>query len=171
MERWLQIQEFPDYSVSNLGRIRKDSTDRIMALAPNNAGVLTAYLVRNGRQYARGVARLVAQHFLPRDVNVLFSTPMHLDGDRTNNAVDNLMWRPRWYALKYVRQFEEFRPPYVDRPLIEMETGLVFANSWEATKHFGLLEGEIARSYHAYHGRGEILRAWPSYYRFQRYDG
>lgn len=170
MESWLQINGFDIYSVSSLGRIRNDRTRRIMVPGKNAAGVATIYLVRDGKQYTRGIARLVAKHFLPHNTDDIFDTPMHLDGDRANNAADNLIWRPRWYAAKYLQQFEQYRRPYVDCPLIETQTGQTFENSWEAAKHFGLLERDIAHSFHVYHGRGEIEPAWPTLYCFRRLD-
>lgn len=168
MEKWRQIRDFPRYSVSDQGRIRNDDTDRIMALVQNGSGVVMAFLVREGRQYARGVAKLVATHFLP-DGNHLATTPVHRDGDRTNNFVENFVLRPRWYAYKYQQQFERDRRPFVDHSIIETETGQVFANSWEAAVHFGVLETEVAHSYHAYEGRGERVRALPTYYYFRSY--
>jgi len=169
MERWLQIQEFPRYSVSDQGRVRNEDTGRIMTPVSNGAGVMAVYLTQDGRQYARGVAKLVATHFLPHTTDAA-GTPLHRDGDRTNNSAENLLMRPRWYVFKYLQQFERYRPPFVDLPIIETETGIIFPNSWEATKHFGILETEIAHSYHAYHGRGERVRAIPTFYYFRRYE-
>lgn len=171
MERWLQIREFPRYSISDQGRARHDESDRIMAVMKNKGGVALVFLSRDGRQYSRGLARLVAEHFLPHNTNEQFDTPLHLDGDRMNNAVKNLVWRPRWYAFKYQQQFEEYRPPFVDCPLIETTTQMVFANSWDATTFLGVLERDIAKSFHKYQGGGEIEPAWPTAYYFRRYDG
>jgi hypothetical protein len=170
VERWLQIHEFPRYSVSNMGRVRNDDTERIMAQVRNGAGVMMVFMVRDGKQYTRGVAKLVAKHFLPHNTAEHFDTPMHRDGDRTNNAAENLVWRPRWYATKYLRQFEEFRPPYVPHKMVETQTGLIFENSWHATTYFGLLETEVARSYHAWQSRGEDVPASPTNYYFRAYD-
>lgn len=164
MERWLGIDEFPGYSVSNVGHVRNDETGRVLAMMVNQAGVLNVGLVKDGRQYKRGVARLVADRFLPHNTNDAFDTPMHRDGDRTNCAVDNLVWRPRWYAAKYLQQFEQYREPYTPHPLLEITTGMLFENSWEAAKHFGLREYEVAKSHH------ENVPAWPTFHRFKIQD-
>lgn len=169
MERWLQIQDFPKYSVSSWGRVRNDDTGRLMAMVKNPAGVLAVYLMRDGKQYSRGVAKLVATHFLPHASGVN-DTPLHRDGDRLNNRATNLLWRPRWYVGMYRRQFEEYRPPFVDREMIETETGTIFPDSWEAAKHFGLLEREVARSYHMYEGNGLVVPASPTHYKFRRHQ-
>lgn len=166
MERWLKVDEFPKYSVSDQGRVRNDETERIMTMMRNTAGVLMTFLVRDGKQYSRGVAKLVATHFLPH-ASGLNNTPMHLDGDRTHNAAHNLIWRPRWYVTKYQQQFEEYRTPFVNRDIVEMETGQEFLNSWDAATHFGLLESQIAKSYHLYESTGEIYRASPTNLHFR----
>lgn len=161
MERWLPIDEFPGYSVSNLGRVRNDYSKRIIVLVYNKGGVQMVGLVRDGRQYKRGVAKLVADRFLPHNTLETFDTPMHLDGDRTNCAVRNLVWRPRWYVQKYHQQFENYRQPYVDKKLIEEKSGVIYANSWEAAIANGLREYEVAKSVY------ELTTAWPTYQIFR----
>lgn len=161
MERWLSIDEFQGYSVSNLGRVRNDDTGRIMVMVRNRGGVLMVGLFKDGVQYKRGVARLVADRFLPHNTLETFDTPMHLDGDRTNCAVDNLMWRPRWYVHKYQQQFETYRQPYVDRKVVDESSGTIYANSWEAAITNGLREFEVAKSIY------ELTTAWPTYQQFR----
>jgi hypothetical protein len=172
MEHWLSIDEFPRYSVSDQGRVRNDDTGRILATTINQAGVVMVGLTRDGRQYKRGVAKLVADRWLPHHgSDDIFTVPMHLDGNRRNNAANNLLWRPRWYAAKYLNQFERYRPPFVNCPIIETQTGAIFENSWEATITYGVLETHVAQSFHAFQGAGEIQPAWPLMYTFRRYDG
>lgn len=154
MERWLEINEFPGYSVSDQGRIKKDFPERIMSVMTNKAGVLMAFLVKEGRQYTRGVAKLVADHFLPHSTDEK-ATPLHLNGDRLDNRAENLVWRTRAYANMYHRQFEKYRVPYIDHPILETTTGVTYDNSWHAATTLGLIENHIARSYHEHEGRGE----------------
>jgi hypothetical protein len=161
MERWLEIFEFPGYSISDQGRVRNDITGRIMVMVRNQAGVLMVGLVRDGVQYKRAIAKLVADRFLPHNTLETFDTPMHLDGDRDNCSVRNLVWRPRWYVLKYQQQFETYRQPYIDRKIIDQATGDIYANSWEAAIANGLREFEVAKSVY------EEAKAWPTYQQFR----
>jgi hypothetical protein len=161
MERWLQIDEFPGYSVSDQGRVRNDLTDRIMVMVRNRAGVLMVGLFKDGVQYKRGVAKLVAERFLPHNTLETFNTPMHLDGDRTNCAASNLVWRPRWYVQKYQQQFETYRQPYVEHKVQEVGSGVIYVNSWEAAITNGLREFEVAKSVY------ENTTAWPTYQTFR----
>lgn len=158
---WREIPDFPGYSVSNMGRIRNDRTDRIMALQINQHGIVHVGLFRDGKQHKRGVALLVCEAFLPPPSPPTFDTPIHLDGDLTNNHIDNLMWRPRWFAVKYHKQFDSREPMGFSGPIQDKRTGQVFRNSWEAATTFGLLDREI---FLATLNRTYV---WPTYQEFR----
>lgn len=158
-ERWKEIEQFPGYSVSNHGRIRADRSGRILALNVNQFGLLQVGLMRDGIQHHRSVPLLVATAFLP-PLSGPFDTPINLDGDRLNNHVDNLMWRPRWFAIKYNQQF---RRPYdnpIAAPIVDLKTGEVSENSFDCFKKYGILEKDLVLS---------ILNrtyVWPTYQEF-----
>lgn len=144
-EEWREIWEFPGYSVSNAGRVRNDRKDTYMTLSATERGIIYVSLNRRGDHFKRSVPVLVAEAFVETAKKLSFDTPINLDGDRENNYADNLVWRPRWYAIEYYRQFRS-RPDGINRPILELKTGDVFKSSWQAAISFGLLEREIVRS-------------------------
>lgn len=144
MERWIGIAEFPGYSVSDHGRVRNDYSGRVMAMLRNQAKVIHVGLVRDGRQYKRSLAKLVAGVFLPRNTLDHFSTPIHLDGDPENNHYSNLAWRPRDFADAYHRQYRH--APLISQPIREVNSGEWFRDSWEACMKYGLLDKEVLGS-------------------------
>lgn len=157
---WVPVKNFPGYSVSPLGQVRKDSTGRPLHIRLNQYGVPYVGLMREWRQCIRSLPRLVAIAYLPVP-NDIFDTPINLDGDRSNCAVENLMWRPRWYAVKYVRQFEERYDHPIEAPVFAIDTDEVFVDSLSAACRYGLLEREVVLS---------ILNrtpAWPTYQMFE----
>lgn len=159
-ERWKKIRGFSEYSVSNTGLIRSDKSERIMSLSENQYGVLYVGLMKNGEQKHRSVALLVAKEFLP-PVADPFDTPINLDGDRRNCSVENLAWRPRWFAVKYNRQFRHPYPYPILEQIEDVKTGRISDNSFECAKQYGLLEEEIVLS---------ILNrtyVWPTYQEFR----
>jgi NUMOD4 motif len=159
IEDWKLITYFPEYSVSNHGRVRSNKSGRILALNENQYGVVQVGLMKDGIQYHRSVPLLVARAFIPRD-SLPFDTPINLDGDRHNNHVDNLRWRPRWFAIKYNRQF---RYPYeysISAKIIDLKTREVSENSFQCACRYGLLEQDLVLS---------ILNrtyVWPTYQEF-----
>ena len=144
MERWIGIAEFPGYSVSDHGRVRNDYSGRVLAMLRNQAKVIHVGLVRDGRQYKRSLAKLVAEVFVPKNTLDHFTTPIHKDGDPENNHYSNLEWRPRQFADAYHRQFNH--APLIGRPIRDKTTGERFRNSWEACMKYGLLDRDIVRS-------------------------
>jgi hypothetical protein len=159
MENWRPIPLFPDYSVSDHGRVRSDKFERILALNENQYGVVQVGLMRNGEQRHRSVPLLVAKAFLPED-NGPFDTPINLDGDRHNNHIDNLVWRPRWFAVKYNQQFRYPAEYHISSPIIHFKSGEISENSFECAKKYGLLEKDLVFAIlnHTY--------VWPLYQTF-----
>lgn len=144
MTEWRKIDEFPTYSISDEGWVRHDDLGHILRHQVNQQGIPHVGLVssRDGIQYKRGIALLVAKAFLPPPFPEHFDTPINLDGDRFNNRIDNLMWRPRWFAIKYHKQFKNNERGF-NVPVIETTTMQRFETSWEAATTFGLLDKEI----------------------------
>jgi hypothetical protein len=140
-EVWAPALEFPDYSVSNHGRVRKDNTGRMLTQFTNRQGVLYVSPFLNKVQCSRSVRRLVAECFLESPRNSSFDTPINVDGDVTNNRADNLMWRPRWFSIKYMRQFRE-DPKGRNLLVYDTETGEEMT-CWAAALRYGLLWREV----------------------------
>lgn len=160
MNEWQPIPEFPGYSVSFEGRVRNDDTGRILAILVNQSGTANVGLSRDKEQHKRSLALLVAQAFLGDPNPDTFDTPINLDGDRTNCHVDNLMWRPRWFAVKYHQQFNHHRRGILV-PIREVHTGQSFPNSWDAATKFGLIDRDILL---AVQNRTYV---WPTYQVFE----
>lgn len=159
-EVWKSIDTFENYSVSDHGRIRSNLSDKILICYQNQSGLVQVGLMRNGQQKHRSVPLLVSRAFIPQPSGP-FDTPINLDGDRFNNHVQNLMWRPRWFAVKYNQQFREQYEHSIDAPVEDLKSGEVTENSMECAKRYGLLEQEIVLA---------ILNntyVWPTYQRFR----
>lgn len=164
MEEWATIPKFPLYEVSSTGLVRNRGSGRILRLQKTQSGgVFVGMLDEEGYQKQRGLARLVARAFIPQDLPS-FDTPINVNGDRWNCGVDNLMWRPRWFAIQYHLQFKRRYPYPIDSPMLDVGSGEVYHDSWEVVRMFGLLEKELVAA--------TQLRTyvWPTYQVFEVVD-
>lgn len=107
MEIWKSIKDYPDYEVSSYGRVRSidryitNSLNRtifykskILKFSHNNkTGYNQVALYKNKKIKTFSIHRLVAETFIPNPNNYLEVN--HIDGDKTNNHVENLEWVTR----------------------------------------------------------------------------
>lgn len=90
-ELWKDIEGYEGrYQVSNLGRVKRVTTGRILKGCKDIGGYLVVNLSKNGKVKTHKIHRLVAQVFIPKpenkpDVN-------HIDENKTNNLYSNLEW-------------------------------------------------------------------------------
>jgi hypothetical protein len=164
MYEWREIESFPGYSVSETGFVRNDNTDRVLTRLVNQRGIIYVGLVRRGVQYKRSVSVLVADTYLRAKPGKAFDTPINLDGDRFNNDVSNLTWRPLWFARKYNQQFKVERLSLFG-PIQEMDSEEQFESSWSAAVRYGLLDLEVRL---ATRSRAQV---WPTQQHFRKLFG
>lgn len=154
-ETWSQIIEFPNYAVSNLGRVQNVMTGREMRLSFNQRGILFVGLMKDGIQYKRSVPLLVASHFLQSPIHESFDSVIQLDGDRGNCRATNLMWRPYHFTVNYMRQTRANERLIKERVYCP-ETDETFPNSLAMAMKYGLLQTDIL--YSAVNG----VMIWPT---------
>lgn len=100
LEEWRQIRGFPNYLISNLGRVYSKQSDRLLKLALKKSGYVyvalsdTDKIIKNLR-----VHRLVAEAFIPNPDNLPCIN--HKDENKVNNRIDNLEWCTAKYNANY----------------------------------------------------------------------
>ena len=93
-EIWKDIEGYEGrYQVSNLGRVKRVTTGRILKGGKNTCGYLKVQLYKNGSKSDKTIHRLVAQAFIPNPENKLEIN--HIDEYKTNNVVSNIEWATR----------------------------------------------------------------------------
>lgn len=90
-ERWKPVPGYPNYEVSDHGRIRNGDGRILRTFLVSGGLAFTA--VKNGTPSSLRVARLVGQAFCKDYGEKLY--PRYVDLDRTNCHWRNLMWVPR----------------------------------------------------------------------------
>lgn len=148
-QEWVSLESegFLGYELSNDGLVRNARTERILKTSANQEGIVRVGMMKRDRglQMTVSVLRLVAKMFVPGR-SATFQTPIQLDGTRTNLRADNIMWRPRWFAIQYFQQFKDSDQPQYNSRIFDVETNEEYENSRVAAMKNGLLEEAITKS-------------------------
>lgn len=120
-ETFLTIKNYPDYEVSNLGRVKTKSRmiryehsvtkkehfrkteERLLKVYFNDrTGYKFVQLYLNGKSKNYTIHRLVAECFLENENN--YPQVNHIDGNKHNNICDNLEWCTNNYNHKHATE-------------------------------------------------------------------
>jgi hypothetical protein len=151
-EQWREIEEFPNYRVSNYGRIKH--VDRVEArkVTINDRG-FPVVLLSSGdspTRYLRQINKLVAKAFLrqpspPVIGDMEQNAIWHIDGDLTNCRADNLMWDYRNRVLEWNEMHRLGHSKYktVSARVKNNRTGVIYEDTFECAMAEGMLESDI----------------------------
>lgn len=94
-EEWKTIEEFPDYQVSTLGRVKslKFGKEKIKSLLKSKDGYDRIRLHKDGKGITKLVSRLVAKTFLKKEEGK--ETVDHKNIIKSDNCLENLRWADR----------------------------------------------------------------------------
>jgi len=88
---WKKLERNKNYSINERGEVRNDATGKIKTPYENRRnGYLTVDLYSGNRSTKVPIHRLLAEAFIPNPEGK--PTVDHKDGNRQNNALDNLRW-------------------------------------------------------------------------------
>lgn len=88
-EEWKPIEGYPNYEVSNMGRVKQNKKQKLLKLALDRCGYCLVTLYdENNKQKTKRVHRLVATAFLENPNNL--PQVNHIDENKENNCVENL---------------------------------------------------------------------------------
>ena len=90
MEQWKIVQGFENYLVSTLGNVKtiNGRFKKVVYDNKNSYGYVELWKNNKGKKFR--IHRLVAETFIPNYDNK--EQVNHIDGNKTNNCVDNLEW-------------------------------------------------------------------------------
>lgn len=164
-ELWMRLPEFPNYEISDLGRIYNLPRQKFMATSKTTHGHLKISLVNRFGRHDRSVALMVAQMFV-QPPDLLCDRVVIRNDDLEDVRAVNLMWRPAHFAWKYIRQLRTETLPgyYCNLEVMNMITKVKYKNIIDAGLEEGLLFEDIWRSTYTgnsvypHHHRYEILK-------------
>jgi len=109
MELWKKINDFPNYLISNTGKVKSfknGNKPRILKFSISNCGYQQVHLSTGNKVTTKSVHRLVIEAFLGHstlDVN-------HIDGCKTNNELENLEYVTKSQNMKHAVDGGFFNP-------------------------------------------------------------
>lgn len=86
----IDIIDFENYQITDDGRVWSVKSKKFLSINKGKNGYCLANLWKNNKLYTKSVHRLVAEAFIPNPENK--SCVDHINGDRTDNSVENLRW-------------------------------------------------------------------------------
>ena len=92
-EEWRSIKDFPDYEISNTGKVRslkRVEEPTVLSNGLGSSGYYNVVLRRDNKSHTVRVHKLVAEAFIPHSEE--FNVVNHIDGNKLNNEVTNLEW-------------------------------------------------------------------------------
>lgn len=147
--QWKKVEGYENYSVSDTGLVRNDTTRRTLKPCTGNHGYYMVFLHENNKGTQKTVHRLVAKAFIPNTENKRCVN--HIDGNKLNNCVSNLEWCThsenqyhRSRVLKKVR-FPEEALRVTRKPVECIETGVIYTSVSEAARQCGLWQQNISK--------------------------
>lgn len=144
MTDWREIEEFPNYLVNEEGEVA-NATGKVLKPMMNQQGLPFVILSEGASPHSRSVARLVAKAFVEPHANPKFKTVIQLNGDREDCRARNLMWRPRWFAIRYHQQFTsmELIKHSLDEPILDITHNVVYDSSAQIVLEHGVLNQDV----------------------------
>ena len=144
-EIWKDIKDYEGlYQVSNLGRVKRITTGRVLKPLKHANGYLMVKLSKNSIVYTKTVHRLVAEAFIPNPEHK--SEINHIDENKTNNNVSNLEWMTRKENINHGTRTERMSKTQ-SIPIIatSIKTGECkeFYGARECARQLGLTHGNI----------------------------
>lgn len=125
MENWKVIVEYPSYSISSLGRVKNNTTNKVLKAVPNTFGYLQVRLYKEGQYKVFTIHQLVATYFLSIPSGDLELN--HVDEDKLNNRWDNLEWIQHKdncnHSAKNVRMANKLSKPAISSCSLNRITG------------------------------------------------
>ena len=105
LEEWHNIEE-TTYQVSNFGNIR--NVYNMKPTIHKGSGYCRVSLSVHNKRTSYNIHRLIAEAFIPNPENK--PCVNHIDGDKTNNCVENLEWATYEENNRHARENGLWRP-------------------------------------------------------------
>jgi len=146
-EIWKTIIEYPEYMVSNIGRVKscRFGKEKILKAGLNKYGYYCVILTKNKISKSKTIHQLVAIEFLNHNPCGMTLVVNHIDGIKTNNNSENL-------EIVTNRKNTELNSPFSTSKYVGVGWHKK-TNKWRSririgklSKHLGVFDSELEAS-------------------------
>lgn len=156
-ERWLPVKDFPNYWVSDKGRLWSNKSNSFVNGTPvGKCGHIDVNIYYGRVRFHRYMHRLVAEAFIPNPHG--YPIVRHLDDNPSNNCVENLAWGTQSDNMQDCissNRFRYFTPEDIETanqkrrmPIkaVKLSSGRIldFNSQREASRMLGIRQSEIS---------------------------
>ena len=160
MEKYIIINEFDNYAISNLGNIKNIKTGKVLKPCLNPRGYYSYTFYKRGIKKTFRIHRLVALYFIDNPNNLPYVN--HIDGDKTNNKVENLEWCTAKQNDEHARRTGlkiQEKPVLAEN--VENGERIAFKSVSEAGAILGINKGSISK---VLHGKRNKVHGYKFYF-------
>lgn len=152
-EIWRNIEGFPGYQVSSLGRVKsmerkekcrnvyRTRKEKILKPEKNKKGYLRVVLCNDGKMKHMSVHRLVCNAFLDNPLNL--PQINHINEIKEDNRVENLEYCDAKYNINFGTAIER-RSKAKSKPVKCLENGIVYQSTQEIERRLGFNHSNIS---------------------------
>lgn len=147
MERWKTIEDYPNYMVSDMGRVKslnyhRTGKEKFLKDSKDKDGYLYVNLSKEGKVKKFKVHRLVASAFLDNPNNL--PEVNHINEDKTDNRFENIEYCDRFYNMNYGTRTER-----TQKPILQFTKEGEFVKKWvsatQVQKELGINQSHISK--------------------------
>lgn len=145
-ERWVEVEGFPRYLISNLGRVQNKITGRILKQGYTPRGYPIISLCSDGYCISKLIHTLVVSGFIGKISDDM--TVNHIDGYKINNVVENLEIITNSENLKHAYE-NGLKGSWQNFKRVRcIETNEIFESSQAVARIFNVPPSSISRALH-----------------------
>lgn len=132
-EIWKTIDDYPDYMVSNMGRVKSLKFGKEKLLKPfiQRKGYYLVELRNNNYSKTFTIHKLVAKAFLDNPNNL--SQVNHINEDKTDNRVENLEWCTNEYNSNYGTRNKRISKK-LKKEVLQYDKDMILLKEWDSIK-------------------------------------
>jgi len=134
-EQWRPVIGYPNYSVSNLGKVKNNISGKMIKQQCGRGAYVYVAVTDGVNSTTKLIHRLVAESFMGPHPDLVVN---HIDSNKLNNNLMNLEWCTHAQNLEHATIVGNLHPGgYQMKPIKVIETGEIFESAMECANAIG----------------------------------